>query len=852
MVPKRSTSHPAHSRAWNEVFDAESLPRPAYAPLIGQLKDMPRTALRRLDDNLEATLREMGVTFDLTRGKAWNQRPWHCDVLPQIFTAQEWDHVSRGMKQRLNAFELFLRDIYGPRQILRDEKIPVQVVLSSPHFQRAAVGLPRPQNAFLHLCGLSLCRTPDGVLHAKHHYFSNASGVSYMMQNRRALARVIPDYFEGYSIHSIVDTPADILEMLRSFSENSEPTVVLLSPGPGSAAFSEHSFLARRMGIPLVQGKDLVVVNDAVYLKTISGLDRVDVIYTRVADAWLDPLAFRPDSHLGVPGLVNSIRKGAVQLVNAIGAQVADDRALLAFSPTIIAYYLGEKPIIPTLPTYWLGDIDQREMVLGNLDQYTIRPLYGERILTPAQDEPLTDYRRRQILKEIEPLASGFIAQPRDVDALTLSFQNGRKSQRVQDHIAFALRRGEQNWDVFPGALTRISTADSPYTASELGGGSKDTWVESLISESSTLPESRRAGESRPPAHHVTSRVAEAMYWTGRYLERASSLANMIGIIETLELEELNATERQLYRPIWNRMLPALENRTENRRNLSSSRGRYRLTLDLNESGSLINNIFRGSANAESVLECLSSEAWNVLTTLRSRFQSARFREKLAEDKQRVATKRLCDSATQLIPQFFGIAEGTMVADGGWNFCLIGQMVERATITANAMNSMVNALLSSTNQNARSEHAVEIQLSAFLRLLSCRDAYRRVFQMRIELAPVLELLWEGTSIPRSVQRCLEKISALVIESQPHSSHAIKRTLAEMESLVTTIRHTPWEKLADEAFASAEHNPAGKPELLRHIAKLTDRTFGMHHFLADGFLNHQIHMNEENQPPLHGF
>ncbi|HEY5791959.1 MAG TPA: circularly permuted type 2 ATP-grasp protein [Chthoniobacterales bacterium] len=851
LTSKRAASLAAPSQTWNEVFAAPGTPRLPYAPLVGHFQGLSRTALRKLDDNLESTLREMGVTFDLTRGKPTSQRPWYCDLLPQIFSAPEWDHVTRGMRQRLNAFELFLRDIYGGRHILKDGKIPVQAVLSSPYFQRAAVGLPLPDNAFLHLCGLSLCRTPDGELHVKHHYFSNASGVSYMMQNRRALARVIPNHFEGYSIHSIVDTPMEILSLLRNFSASSDPTVVLLSPGPGSAAFSEHSFLARRMGISLVQGNDLVVVNDLVYLKTISGLERVHVIYTRVADAWLDPLAFRPDSYLGVPGLVNSIRKGAVRVINAIGAQAADDRALLCFSQAIIAYYLGEKPILPTLQTYWLGDIDQREFVLGNLEKYTIRPLYGERILTPGQGEPLSDYRRRQVLKEVQQYASAYVAQPRDADAATLSFQSGRRSLRTQDHIAFALRHGEADWEVFPGALTRITTAQSPYTASELGGGSKDTWIESLFGETDAPGEARRIADPRLPAQHVTSRVAEAMYWSGRYLERASSLANMIGVIETLELEELNETERQLYRPIWNRMLPPLETRAETRRTLSSSRGRYRLALDPRESGSLINNVFRAAGNAESVLECLSSEAWSVLSTLRSRFKAVRFQEKLSEEKKRFATRRMCDAATHLIPQFFGTAEFTMVADGGWNFCLIGQMVERATVTANAANSMANALLSATGQNARSDHAIEIQLSAFLRLLSCRDAYHRVFQSRIELAPVLELLWEGEAVPRSVQRCLDRVSTLLQESQPPGSRAIQRTLTEIHSLNSIIRHTSWEKLVEETFGAPAQTAGTKAGLIRHITKLADHVYGIHHYIADGFLNHQIHMHEENQPPLHG-
>ncbi|MFY8216006.1 MAG: circularly permuted type 2 ATP-grasp protein, partial [Chthoniobacterales bacterium] len=271
---------------WDELFDSDGKPREVYRPLFNRL-DLPRMELRRLGEQLEATMREMGVTFDIVRDCPWGRRPWFCDLAPQIFTADEWKPLDAGVKQRVHAYECFLRDIYGEARILRQGTVPVQQVLGSAHYQRAACGLPVPEGAYLHLAGIAVGREPDGRLVVKHHYFSHASGISYMIQNRRALARVIPQSFQDYSLHSISDTPTDILEQLRCLSADSDPMVVLLSPGQGSAVYSEHSFLARRMGIPLVQGGDLLVHNDHVYLKTVSGLERVHAIYNRIADQWL-------------------------------------------------------------------------------------------------------------------------------------------------------------------------------------------------------------------------------------------------------------------------------------------------------------------------------------------------------------------------------------------------------------------------------------------------------------------------------------------------------------------------------------------------------------------------------------
>jgi len=823
------------------------MPREFYRPLFGRMDALSRAQIRSLDERLEATMREMGVTFDIARERPWGRRPWYCDLLPQIFTPDEWSYLERGIRQRVRAFELFLRDIYGKKEILRSGLLPVQPVLGSGYYQRAAHGLRPADDAFLHLCGMAVTRLANGELAVKHHYFSNASGISYMIQNRRALARVIPQSFQDFSIRSISDAPVDILEVLRSFSADPDPTVVLLSSGPGSAVYSEHSFLARRMGIPLVQGGDLLVLNDAVYLKTVSGLDKVEVIYNRISDEWIDPMAFRRNSILGVPGLVHCIRRGSVAVVNAIGSQLADDRALLPFAPTIIRHYLGEQPILRGLTTFWLGDIDQRELVLSDLERYTVRPLYGEKIIMGGDGQKPSEKELAAARDAILRNPSHYVAQPQDCDAATVSYSDGRKIERRQDHILFTLRKREGEYEVFPGALTRVSTDESPFTANELGGGSKDTWVQAPYEFIQPAPDRTRLREALMPAHHVTSRVAEAFYWVGRYLERAQNLAFMIGVVESLELEELNPTERMLYRPVWNRILPPLENpAVASRRNISNIEGRCRLTLDLKEPDSIVQDIRRATANADSILECLSLEAWGVLSSLRTRFQRARFRPHANEEELSTLTRRYSELAARAVSEFFGTAQNTMVSDGGWAFCEIGQLLERAIITANATYSIMKPM-PRRGKNHSSEHEAEIRLSAFLRLINSRDAYRRVYQMRIETGPVLDLLWANPTAPRSVTRCLtgcvRRLRRDGEENTPGAQHAI----AAIEQLTSSIRQTDWDELTE----MDENQPSGlrTDRVTERGQQFLKATLDIHHLISDGFLNHQIHMRPDTQPLL---
>ena len=837
---------------WHEVFGPDSSPRPQFAKVLKDLSDVPLADRRTLSERMEAVLREMGVTFDLLRNDPWGREPWSCDLLPHVFASEDWALIVRGFQQRLRAFECFLADVYGKKEILRAGVVPLQAVLASPDYELPAIGLPRPGNAFLHLSGACICRSPKGQWQVKHHHFSHATGLSYMLQNRRALARVIPEIFQDAAVHPLAEMPLLVMERLRETATDlgKEPTIVLLSPGTESAVSSDQSFLARRMGIPVVTGGDLLVLDDHIHLKTVRGLERVEVIYNRVADAWLDPLVFRPESALGVPGLVHCLRRGTVALVNAVGSQVADDRSLLAFAPQIIRFYLGQAPILPSVPTYWLGDIDQRELVLENLNDFRIRPVCRENT-SGSWERPLPA-DEESLRAEIRKRASLFVAQPHHEGAATVCFEQGRRVEYPQDHIVFAARIGDE-FQVFPGALTRVYS--HPNSRGEFGFGwtSKDSWVLGDEITARLVPqlERRRSAELRLPARLVTSRVAESFYWMGRYLERAHHQAYLISVVETLQTEELNSAERRHYQPMWNRLLPPLEKSAgTSRRSITTRRDRYRLVLAA-ERGSVVSTFLRGVSNAESVQDSLSPEAWATMLNLRARFERTKFRDDLSDHEAARVTRRLADFATQLIPQFFAVCANSMLADDAWRFCQIGQMLERAIITANSISAVEERLQPADEEGGQS---TEIELSAFLRLLGCRDAYRRIFQMRAEPIPVLELLWQHPEVPRSVFYCLTECARLLRESIDPEAHS--SAPQAINDLVSVLRRVDWSafvlSVQDEdriALPAEDAHGVRRHDLSPLLSRLLGQTLDIHTHIADGFLNHQARIAQVSQPVL---
>ncbi|MCB0113749.1 MAG: circularly permuted type 2 ATP-grasp protein [Caldilineaceae bacterium] len=467
---------------YDEMFTPNRTPRVAYRRLFQQLRQLPAEELDRRQQAADLTFLHQGITFTVYGNDAGTERIFPYDLLPRIITADEWHTIERGLTQRILALNLFLEDIYHEGRIFKDGVVPHDLIYSCRHYRREMRDVAAPKNVYVSIVGTDLVRLPDGRFAVLEDNLRVPSGVSYMLANRRVMKRVFPGLFGGYGVRSIDHYGQALLSTLRSLAPRraEDPTVVLLTPGVFNSAYFEHTFLARQMGIELVEGRDLIVHDAVVYMRTTAGLRRVDVVYRRIDDDFIDPVTFRSDSVLGVPGIFNAYRAGNVVLANAIGTGVADDKAIYAYVPAIIRYYLGEDAILDNVETYLLDDEAQRGYVLTNLDKLVVKAVgesggYGM-LIGPHSTAAERDAFRDQILAN----PRNYIAQP----TLSLSrapcFIDGTVEARHVDLRPYVLCSGNTPADVtiVPGGLTRVALRrGSLVVNSSQGGGSKDTWV---------------------------------------------------------------------------------------------------------------------------------------------------------------------------------------------------------------------------------------------------------------------------------------------------------------------------------------------------------------------------------------
>jgi uncharacterized circularly permuted ATP-grasp superfamily protein len=467
---------------YDEGFDNEGRVRPDYRRLVTHLAGMSTEELAAAADAIELSLRAQGITFTVRSadpGGPDTERTFPLDLVPRLVEAAEWDALVAGLTQRARALNAFLADIYSSREVLHDRVVPTSLVMTGKHFARQATGLVVPRSIWTHVSGTDLIRDATGRWLVLEDNCRTPSGVSYMLENRASMLRGFPELFARYRVRPVDSYPQALLEVLRSIAPrgDSDPTVVLLTPGAYNSAYFEHTFLARQMGVEIVEGGDLFVDDAVVYMKTTQGRQRVDVIYRRIDDDFLDSLAFRPDSILGVTGLMVAARAGTVALANAVGTGIADDKAVFAYVPALIDYYLGEKPLLEQVPTYLCSDPEQLAYVLEHLPQMVVKTVsdsggYGMTIGPSASDAELADCRRRLLAK---PRA--YIAQ--DTVALSThpTLVHGGFRPRHVDLRPFILMGADQV-TVVPGGLSRVAlTEGSLVVNSSQGGGSKDTWV---------------------------------------------------------------------------------------------------------------------------------------------------------------------------------------------------------------------------------------------------------------------------------------------------------------------------------------------------------------------------------------
>ncbi len=464
---------------FDELLTRQNRSRPGLGQLVNFLKKNSLIQLNERRFTAELAIRTMGITFTVYSEGENIDREWPFDIIPRVLHQKEWQTIERGLKQRLQALNHFITDVYNDEKIIKDKRIPRDILASSKDYRKECRGMKPVFNTWAHICGTDLIRDGDGTMYVLEDNLRVPSGVSYMLENRNISKRIMPELFEGHAILPLDDYPTQLFDTLSSISPRplDYPEVVVLTPGIYNSAYFEHSFLAQRMGAELVEGSDLIVAeDDCVYMKTVEGLSRVDVIYRRIDDLFLDPEVFNKDSVLGVKGLMRAWLKGNVALANAPGAGVADDKVVYTFVPEMIRYYLGEEPILPNVPSYMLSDKKQLQHVVKNIESLVVKPAnesggYGMYI-GPRESKRRTAEMRRLI--KANP--RNYIAQPIvNLSTVPTLCENSIEARHV-DLRPFILQ-GSKSY-VTAGGLTRVALVKGSLVVnSSQGGGSKDTGI---------------------------------------------------------------------------------------------------------------------------------------------------------------------------------------------------------------------------------------------------------------------------------------------------------------------------------------------------------------------------------------
>ncbi|HDZ06725.1 hypothetical protein LCGC14_0292820 [marine sediment metagenome] len=461
---------------YDEMFDDNRTVRPSYDLFKKSLEKVSWNKLNNLQNSTDRTQLSLGMTFNVYSDNEGVERILHLDIIPRIVSGDDWDFLSRGLQQRIVALNMFIDDIYNDQKVLKDNIIPKELVLSSASYMKECVGLKPPQNVWSHISGTDLIRGADGKFYVLEDNLRCPSGVSYMLENREILKRTFPEMFEQLHVRPVHDYSHYLRDMLESLTEVEKPNIVVMTPGIFNSAYFEHSYLAQQIGGELVEGRDLVVQDGFVYMKTIKGLQQVDVIYRRVDDEFIDPKVFNKDSLLGTPGLFSAYLKGNVVLVNAPGAGVADDKAVYAYIPRLIKYYLGEEALLPNIKTYICAEESDCKYVLENIAQLVVKQTDGSGGYGMLIGPHSTKEEQDEFVIKIKNNPRNYIAQPMiNLSRVPTLCDNTIEGRHVdlRPYILYG-----KDIKVIPGALTRVAlTKGSLVVNSSQGGGSKDTWV---------------------------------------------------------------------------------------------------------------------------------------------------------------------------------------------------------------------------------------------------------------------------------------------------------------------------------------------------------------------------------------
>jgi uncharacterized circularly permuted ATP-grasp superfamily protein/uncharacterized alpha-E superfamily protein len=741
---------------WDEALWRANFPRRHWRKLMVSLGRLGFRQLSRRWQAGQQLIQANGVTYNVYGDPQGKERPWLMDPIPLVISGQEWTHIERSIVQRASVLNSMLGDLYGSKSLITSRLLPAAMLFANRNFLRACAGIVPPGGVYLHSYAADLARSPDGNWWVIADRTQAPSGIGYALENRLVSARTLPSVFSQCDVRQLTRFFEAQRDGLLAMAPNhrGNPRIVLLTPGPHNETYFEHSFLARHWGFPLVEGADLTVRDNRVFLKTLAGLEPVDLILRRMDDSFCDPMELRGDSVLGIPGLVQAVRSGNVAVANALGSGLLETASYMAFLPPLCRHLLGEELQMPSVATWWCGDAAPRQYVLEHLEQLVIKPAFprfGQKVEFPAA---MDTAGREDLARRIAAQPEQFVAQEQvALSTAPVRTDSGLAARHVVLRV-FAAWDGS-SYTVMPGGLTRVSTADRSLVVSmQLGGGSKDTWV---LGASHEEPSFHRALSPHAPAVHLTesssearrssgelpSRVADNLFWLGRYAERVEAAVRLVrALLPGLSGEEDFGRTASIETVV--HLLSGLGYLQEESTRSSLAQQRWQaesvltsMVFDPSRSSTIGWSLKHIRRVTWPLKERLSQDTWRVLQQLETDFSST---PPVSSEQRLVAAMSLLDHAIVTLSAFAGLLMESTTRGYGWRFLDIGRRLERALQTADWLRVGI----------AQAPFENEPYLELLLQIADSSITYRTRYLTAMRTENVLELLLADEANPRSI------------------------------------------------------------------------------------------------------
>jgi uncharacterized circularly permuted ATP-grasp superfamily protein len=801
-------------------------PRPHWEPLMESLHGLGPEELGRRWALAERRIRENGITYNIYGDPEGANRPWRTDVVPLMISEDEWQFIEAGIIQRAELLSRLLEDLYGDQNLLKEGRFPAALLYGNPAFLRPLVGVPVPKFSHLHMLAVDLARSPDGQWWVLADRTQAPSGSGYALENRTIISDLLPELFRASHVRRLAPFFRAQRDALIAMARRENPRVVLLTPGPHNETYFEHSFLAKYLGFTLVVGADMTVRDRRVFLKTVSGLEQVDVILRRVDDGFCDPLELRGDSLLGVPGLVDAIVAGNVAVANALGSGLIESAAIMPFLPGLSRHLLGEELKLPSVATWWCGQPRALNWVLDNLESVVVKPAFPSRGMEPVFGSELPEDKKSELIERLLAFPHEYVAQEQVALSTAPVWEDDRLNPRSMVLRTYVLHT-PTGWVALPGGLVRVSEANGAVVSMQRGGHSKDAWVLSSrpVDTFSMLRPVTEPLELRRASLIVPSGVADNTFWLGRYVERAENMArilrSMVPRVRRAEESELASLvslhgslgSRQSKLPRSKRTLPPFAALERELLSMLSDMKRWdSLPCTLSEIGRVGGN----------VRERLSSDMMLLIGQLRTAMKT----DQTGQNGRRLALPEysvLLTDCLELLSAFSGMERENLIRGSGWTFMSLGRRLERAIYITRQLRVITRPL--AANNGTYLEYLLEVADSSV--------TYRTRYYTTLQPLAVMDVLMLDETNPRSLEFQLAHLVDLYQKLPRHDPSDLKT----MSRALDLLRETNLQTILYPAQDNPGPRDRGLRRLDRYLADLEELLPSWSNNLSSRYFSH---------------